>query len=304
MKKILLSFVGADKNIPAIVQKTKAFLIGHPDWVLTVLGKPKDLMTLSSMKNVEIIPAEGEVKTDPEKELDKAFEILADPYRKIDSFLCFAPMAKALEKAKKTLTPKGPINVVSLFPSPLTGRNYITAQPLAQESILGPDDFVTLLEASLSLAEALAIEEPTFALLKPKEGFESIYQKADTLLKDKKGYLGLKPYGDILESKANILLMDFKLLALFQEGMVAGEKLLQNYIEVQSVDSSFKFKMASYFMSGLFDAFKEYQVRNSATGMEMIVGYDKRVLVSPLALSDKDLGKILDGLAAFESQED
>lgn len=296
MKKILMNVVDLKESKNLLAQTLKLFVLKHSDYFFELIGPKKNFLSLTSNKNIAIIDVDEKDFQDEHEVLDFSFKILTEEKEAIDYLFTFQDKNLVLLKASTFLKPVSPIDFITLFPNPKTGRKFILVQSLSEKP-LDVSNFQEFLKSSKVFAFALNIENPTFALLSSGHKDNKVYEETDKIFKKEKGYLGMKTYGDILDLQCDILLLDWKEFQIFMDGMTAGEKLLQNYIEVESIDSSFKFKLGSLLMSGIFDNYKTYRERNSSLGISLLSGYDKGILISQGKLKEKELTQALEAIS-------
>lgn len=297
MKKVLLSLAGLSEENKKILQDLKIFLAQNAEWSFVLVASKKSATSLNGKESIEIVPVDEKAFSDEAERLDYEFQILLEEERGIDFFLPFGKREMILAKAKAFLKDVATPVAVRMISSPKTGRRYV-APSFLDDVPLTPQRWDELLETALKFAASLKDEPPRFSLLSPYRKEEGdLYAKADELFSQREGYDGLRPMSDIMNAKSDILLFDPKEYEVFEGGLKEGAALLKNYIQVTSSDASFKYKLANFFLSGIFDNYDEYYRRNTRKDLEFLLGYDKKIVLSPSERKIEDLTETLEILA-------
>ena len=278
MKKLIIDLCYAE-NPSNLIPVLKAKIISEEDKFFHVVGYEKDLLTITGLKNVETsLMVDGEEK---ESALEYEFKLLGDKNQEYSSLLTLAPLELVSRFANNmlTLSSKKP-GLIRLFPSLMNGNKKVIPTPIEYGSP-SFDDFISLKELGSDYFKKEGKEEFKFALLSSeKEKTSPIYLALDDNFKKEKGYLGLLNFDELLDSQADMLLIDPVALDIYEEGIRGGSRLAEKYVEVNAANASFQYKFGSFFMRGVFDNFRSSLDRNKGTSEALFFGYEKDIIIS------------------------
>lgn len=283
MANILIDFSNISKEeIDNLAQGTKIFLSKNKDDSLLAFGEPKNLLTLTNYKKIEIIKSES-------TSLDITLELLKDENKKIDGIAAF----RNYEEVKKSI-PSNEIKngfFTANYANAYSGKKTFIAD-LGFNPNPSLDDWKSYLSQLKPIVTSkFGVEDPTFKyLIADKLSIKKEDEEIINFFKEDDSYDGELTTNKFLEADADILLGRPDLIQATISGINQGITIYNNYIK-KGIDSNIGYRIGGAMIRGVINSFNYSIDRKIVSGGIALIGYKK-----PLVLVDKNTTP--NGLAA------